>query len=531
MKKRDWTGMPLPQTAEELERHFPGGLDQYPPEAERYAREMLPDYLLVRKGTRKRIARCSHCGETMDLSAIWPDVYKTWKHGDEVNCPRCGKKVKVITRNGVLWDKGFFYWWERSDIDRSSIICRGIVIDRGLGREFAERERMFTDSAIVFSYGRGAAMAILDGKWDSCGKEWKEGYRMVKDVHSRMGVFTGNGWQNKGAEIGSPTDCLREAVKGTPFQWCRWHRFERMRRAESDVYIKIFQLFAKYRAWEYLSKMGLERLLLDYAEGSTNAWDLFNWRGKTIEAIFRKHLTKDDKAFLLEAPVKETCLRAWLAWKRFHREAALRDAAEIWPPYWNTVRAEEERTKDVMKLVSPGKWKRYGEKEDCDLSEYTDYIEQCRKLGMEMTKDVLWPKDFQAAHRRTGQRIQLIKNRELEKRYEERRPALAEKYRMRSERYGLRIVVPEKLYDLIEEGKQQHNCVGGYMERVADGKTDVVFLRRDEDPQKSYVTVEVNPRDGHVLQAREKYNQKISNPQALSFLREFEARARRGAEA
>lgn len=28
----------------------------------------------------------------MNLKAIWPEEYAGWKHGDEINCPRCEEK-------------------------------------------------------------------------------------------------------------------------------------------------------------------------------------------------------------------------------------------------------------------------------------------------------------------------------------------------------------------------------------------------------------------------------------------------------
>lgn len=68
-------------------------------------------------------------------------------------------------------------------------------------------------------------------------------------------------------------------------------------------------------------------------------------------------------------------------------------------------------------------------------------------------------------------------------------------------------MVPKKINDLIREGKDMHNCVGGYISRVASGKTDVVYIRKVAEINKSLGTMEIC--DGRIKQARGKYNQDL----------------------
>lgn len=522
---KNYTGMDLPASAEDMERHFAGGFDGYDPEIERYAKSLLPEYLFIRKGTKKEIGFCSHCGTEMNLRAIWPDEYAKWKHGDEINCPHCGRRVRVITRKMTeLWDKGFFYWYEKSAADRNSLVCRGIAMVRGWpdGDPRRPYEKIWTDSAILFSYGKGATMAIPNNG-GSGGR-----YRLAKRVCSRRDAFTGSMYRSA-AEIGDPVGCIRAAVKGTPFRWSQWHKLEKFRRGGTDAYIRVFERFSKYRAWEWLTKMGIAHLLMEYAENNPQLWTLFNMRGKTVDAIFRCHLTKDDKVVLREGPVTEEVLRAWMQWKSCKSCAALRDVQDFWPRYWRTARLAEESTKVMMQRITPAEWIDYEKKQGGrDITDYADYIGECLELGMDLDdRRVLWPKDLGAAHRQTGERLQLKKDAVMEAMYDDRRESMEEKYDCESQRAGLCIVVPETLEDLIREGEQQHNCVGGYMRRVAEGETDVVFLRRIRERDRSYITVEVDPRTGTVRQAREKYNQEVQDIEAKAFLRRFEQNVRR----
>jgi len=56
--------------------------------------------------------------------------------------------------------------------------------------------------------------------------------------------------------------------------------------------------------------------------------------------------------------------------------------------------------------------------------------------------------------------------------------------------YFLRL--PEDEQDLKDEGKALSHCVGGYGSRIKRGECAIVFLRRLDDPDTSFVTVELN---------------------------------------
>ena len=118
-------------------------------------------------------------------------------------------------------------------------------------------------------------------------------------------------------------------------------------------------------------------------------------------------------------------------------------------------------------------------------------------------KAVLFPKDLRTAHAHTMAQIKYKQNQALETEYEKkRRPVMKRKYEWAA--MGMVVIVPEHVSDLISEGEKQHNCVGSYMERVAKGRTDVVFIRKDKAPEKSYITMEIHK--GKIIQARTKNN-------------------------
>lgn len=55
---------------------------------------------------------------------------------------------------------------------------------------------------------------------------------------------------------------------------------------------------------------------------------------------------------------------------------------------------------------------------------------------------------------------------------------------------SLSVVFPKSEADLINEGNQQHNCVGSYSKGIKDGSCVIFFIRQKETPTKSFITAE-----------------------------------------
>ncbi len=83
---------------------------------------------------------------------------------------------------------------------------------------------------------------------------------------------------------------------------------------------------------------------------------------------------------------------------------------------------------------------------------------------------------------------------------------------------NLQVIVPKEMEDLLQEGRNNNNCVGGYIESFAKGRSNIFFIRQNEDPEKSYITIEVNNDFSGVRQAYYSSNREITNPQDRKFI-------------
>ena len=81
------------------------------------------------------------------------------------------------------------------------------------------------------------------------------------------------------------------------------------------------------------------------------------------------------------------------------------------------------------------------------------------------------------------------------------------------------ILAPKKPDDLVEEGRQLSHCVGTYADRVAARDTFIFFLRKTSEPDRSLVTVQVEP-DGRLGQVRGRFNRQPS-PEQLRFVEKW----------
>lgn len=69
---------------------------------------------------------------------------------------------------------------------------------------------------------------------------------------------------------------------------------------------------------------------------------------------------------------------------------------------------------------------------------------------------------------------------------------------------GLILRVPRDTQEIKNEGAALHHCVGTYVDRVAKGQTHIFFVRRVEEPDTPYFTMEYN--NGRVIQCRGNHN-------------------------
>ena len=72
-------------------------------------------------------------------------------------------------------------------------------------------------------------------------------------------------------------------------------------------------------------------------------------------------------------------------------------------------------------------------------------------------------------------------------------------------------IVPTTQKELIDEGEQQHNCIGHfYNDSMCKGEDFIYFIRKKNEPEKSYITCRFDVYTKKTVEARYKFNDEVS---------------------
>lgn len=261
-----------------------------------------------------------------------------------------------------------------------------------------------------------------------------------------------------------------EALKDTEFEYCGWSE-----RCGMDL-VEYLRLWREHPEVEYFGKMGLcpKKSLLKKVQ-KDKGFAKFLWNNRDVEwqyfgctDIIRAY----DKHISLEES-REIGNEIFEA-NRFYREISAFKGLKL----------------DKVKIY------RYCVKNGINRA-YSDYIDAIYNLGLDLndTKN-LYPRDFRRMHDLRVNEWASEKARRDKKASRKMRVQFkeaAENYQKYAFEDGsFCIVIPRGIRDLQHEGKVLKHCVGkmGYDAKMVKGTSFIAFLRKSDDPEIPFVTIE-----------------------------------------
>ena len=76
---------------------------------------------------------------------------------------------------------------------------------------------------------------------------------------------------------------------------------------------------------------------------------------------------------------------------------------------------------------------------------------------------------------------------------------------------SLTVRLPKSMDEIVQEGAALSHCVGGYAKRHANGQTTILFLRKAEEPDTPYYTMEID-KAGNIRLCYGYKNNRAGNP-------------------
>lgn len=461
-------------------------------------------------GYTEKLCQCSVCG-----AESLRDM--TMRHGEHVYCPEClapvtcydaGRSRQYLTRSGVfkiisrIGKEGFCLRTFRIIADFTS--CD-------------PRDPLFPSEAVLKMSEETRHVYDVDGgkfiRYENRGNHW---HKMQHDFFSNGGkqACTNIGYgcytiseQRMISHLWLNEELSADALANSRLRYIDWHKALNGI-AESNIPVKdqvdvleiyleeLLYNFIKYPIYELFAKAG--------------AYHLFNTRECLLSNFFNTN--RPNESEILQSMPKNILfelLRRNVKYEELHSVIK----AHGFMPKWNAdellavARLLRECSVDdnneVFKLKHLSKLPKMIIKYHYDPIIYRDYLRDCRKLNYDLTReDVEFPYDLIQAHADANKQIIIKKNQKLISKIADAAEK-AKVYEWANDHFLIRPAL--SIEDLISEGSQQNNCVArNYTESYADGRCVILFARRTDDPDKSYITIEL--KDNKVVQARLAHN-------------------------
>lgn len=134
------------------------------------------------------------------------------------------------------------------------------------------------------------------------------------------------------------------------------------------------------------------------------------------------------------------------------------------------------------------------------MRELCDYASMMSTISPKFDK---YPRHFLTTHRIAIRNYNRLKKEFCEDLFKSR---INKSYEYKFKDYCF--IYPDSTQDIKDEAVQQNNCVASYIDKVIDGKCHIMFLRKQETPDKSLVTIEI--RNGQIVQALRRFNNLVT---------------------
>lgn len=449
--------------------------------------DAVPQYMYYEYG--KRIGLCTCCGKHHELK-------EQPKYGKEGTCPGCKRKVQYRTYK----EKGRIHDWEYAALIQkiqggyvlrffalNQLIEQGTRSYGGMSEKIRITYNEQWNRQAIYSYHRYKTTNKI--RWCN-GYEYLSAYGGRKE-EERCRLYPRN---------------LRKILKGSKLEYSGMPEFAR-------TGIEFYQQDFIDKAKEYT---GIEKLIKAEFYNLTNSCisygsrapiDLYQKRVKKVLGLTGEYynLIRDKDPTWREYEVTEQCqdvgIRA--TWEQIQKMSQYARNFAIYMRH----STPHKMLKYIEGLKSEGPYAMRNQ----EVNDYHDYLQLAAGLGYNLDDDwILYPKNLKERHDQLTEE-QNERKAELEKESDDKKDRKLKRtikrkgwtrYEMETEQLLIRL--PKCAHEIRKEGNAQHHCVATYMDRMVAGETCILFIRKKEEQDKSYYTVEV--KDNEVIQVRGKYN-------------------------
>jgi hypothetical protein len=442
-------------------------VENWPEDVEMMCREQIKKdtlkCLFFRHVKNGAVFSCTECG-------FFGAKNVKFKHDQITTCPVCKKHIRTYSagygKDRLSHERSYGLCYELNDLWCIRVVTARIAY---LG-DFPKEPRISIAPNYVYIFSKKKAVRyIYRGRYNYEKGRYIYTWEKMSRVNClpTMSMFRHNDYSDT-------VPLNTESYKKTALKYCAP---EIMSESVNQLilYLKLWQ---RHKNVEYLAKQGFGNLIEDMLK-YTYKRDYINWKSNNLLKMLG--IGKNDLEF---------CKVMTFEQLEFFKELKASDGA-LAEPLIMYFRSRIRQAENIHKKtgLSYRQIRNYLEKQGGIyliqwMSDYCDMSVDCMGHVEELRQ-----KDIRTAHDRMTTKLQFHENAKYNARMHER----CKKLKKLCMSYGdLIMKPPESSEDIIIEGSILHHCVGGYVARHAEGKTNILFIRKKTAPDTPFFTVEVS---------------------------------------
>lgn len=464
-------------------------------------------YIFYRAGKKTAEGLCTHCRKMVQLK-----VRPT--HNVKGTCPECRSKVtfKAWAKQKYISDEKYIALLQRLTDDSGYILRKfRYKVNRDLGEGWDKYAGGAWEEIRVKLDDRFQPRQTFEfGEYKNTGIE-----RWCYDTgHGYYGNY--GGWYEQAVLYSSN---IRQVLKDSHLRYMPVKELLEANRGRMFNAREVFRTLLQNPEYEFLIKAGLKRFAFDMLANQGESVRVDQTKKRPWEFL-RISKEQFEECCRRDAAAKE--IRVWQMANESQVKLEWQQVSWISDTLGRSTLIEHMRATTPHKMIRYLREQLLVEENKAVVKDYHDYLDDLKELGRHR-EDLMYPQDFQRTHQETHLEVLELKDaREAKKQREQeeiyRRNMAEKKSLLEYEDDTYRIIVPDTRKDFQEEGRNMHNCVGGYFEKVANGKCTVLFLREKTDPGKCFCTVEI--QGTKLIQCRAAYNKNAPEP-AMEFMAKY----------
>lgn len=486
--------------------------------------------------------KCSACGSETEKEKLRTEKGDKPKDRDMITCPNCRKSIRYLSRKRKVQVKGHFCVMQK--IDKEYSVARHFVADIGFDGTGARKYISIGEEIrLMLPKTKSPVRARKDIYYEQF-----SGYERTGSGDIDNGTFDNKGNPaNKRLHKEYLYEGAEEALRGTAYE--KWGRlFEQMAGErikldynammcgyKDDRFYGMIEMLYRGRFWKLLSE---ESEKVGFYNGGYYSGNL-NIDGRCAEEVL--DIADKQKINRLREHNGGGIMLEWLAWSDRH-SIKISEKALIWLEknninrrelQWGVLRMSPEKIMNYIERQKKEQYKGMTIKEV--INQYEDYMTMCNKLGKDTTDEMVHrPRELKRRHdeavKELESRAAEIQAEEYSEKFGEAEKVLQiiqKKFNYTGEEFFIK--VPEKIVDIVKEGNYLHHCAGAtdrYFDRIKQNETYICFLRKVEEPDTPFYTIEVEP-GGTIRQHRGMYDEEPEIDAVKPFLKEWQREIRK----